>query len=293
MDAWMTALRIVLFIVLAPFVGGLLAGFDRKVTARFQGRQGPPFLQPFYDLAKLFNKQSLIVNKFQTFLIGGYVIFTVFTGCLFFAGGDLLLAFFAMTLGETFFLMAAFSANSPFSSMGVQREMVQTMCAEPMLLLAPIGFYRITGSFMVSDIVKTGTSLIAFLPGMFIGFLFILTIKLRKSPFDLSTSHHAHQEMVKGTTTDLTGNVYALVELSEWYEQVILMAYIALFIVNRNPWSILAAVVVCLACYFFEILVDNVFPRVKWDKMFRSAWLVTLIFGGVNLLAIVLLHMIH
>ena len=293
MEVWMTVLKVVLFIVLAPFAGGLLAGFDRKITARFQGRQGPPILQPFYDLAKLFNKQSLIVNKFQTFLNGGYVIFTVFTGCLFFAGGDLLLAFFAMTLGETFFLMAAFSANSPFSSMGVQREMVQTMCTEPMLLLAPIGFYRVTGSFMVGDIAATNMPLIVYLPGMFLGFLFILTIKLRKSPFDLSTSHHAHQEMVKGTTTDLTGNVYALIELSEWYEQVILLAYIALFIVNRNPWSILAAVAVCLLCYFFEILVDNVFPRVKWDKMFRSAWLVTLIFGGINLLAIMLVRFIH
>ena len=289
----MTALRVILFIILAPFVGGLLAGIDRKLSARFQGRQGPPLLQPFYDLAKLFNKQSLIVNKFQTFLIGGYVVFTVFTGCLFFAGGDLLLAFFAMTLGETFFLMAAFSANSPYSSMGVQREMVQTMCTEPMLLLAPIGFYRVTGSFMVGDIVNTNSPLIMYLPGMFLSFLFILTIKLRKSPFDLSTSHHAHQEMVKGTTTDLTGNIYALVELSEWYEQVLLMAYIALFIVNRNPWSILVAVVVCLVCYCFEILVDNVFPRVKWDKMFRSAWAVTLIFGGINLLALMFVRFIH
>lgn len=293
MAVWMTVLRVVLFIILAPFVGGLLAGIDRKLSARFQGRQGPPLLQPFYDLAKLFNKQSLIVNKFQTFLIGGYVVFTVFTGCLFFAGGDLLLAFFAMTLGETFFLMAAFSANSPYSSMGVQREMVQTMCTEPMLLLAPIGFYRVTGSFMVGNIVNRDTSLIMYLPGMFLGFLFILTIKLRKSPFDLSTSHHAHQEMVKGTTTDLTGNIYALVELSEWYEQVLLMAYIALFIVNSNPWSILVAVVVCLVCYCFEILVDNVFPRVKWDKMFRSAWLVTLIFGGINLLALMFVRFIH
>ena len=32
----------------------------------------------------------------------------------------------------------------------------------------------------------------------FVGFLYILTIKLRKSPFDLSYSHHAHQELVKG-----------------------------------------------------------------------------------------------
>lgn len=293
MEVWMTILKVVLFLVLAPFVGGLLSGLDRKITARLQGRQGPPLLQPFYDLAKLFNKQSLIVNKFQVFLIGGYVLFTVFTGCLFFAGGDLLLAFFALTLGETFFMMAAFSANSPFSSMGVQRELVQTMCTEPMILIATIGFYRVTGSFMVSDIVNTAMSPIAFLPGMFIGFLFILTIKLRKSPFDLSTSHHAHQEMVKGTTTDLTGNVYALIELSEWYEQVLLLAYIALFILNRNPWSILAAVVVCLLCYFLEILVDNVFPRVKWNAMFRSAWIVTLIFGGINLLATLFVNVIH
>jgi hypothetical protein len=36
-----------------------------------------------------------------------------------------------------------------------------------------------------------------------------------------------------------------------------------------------------------------VFPRVKWDKMFRSAWLVTLIFGGINLLAIMFVRFIH
>jgi ech hydrogenase subunit B len=177
--------------------------------------------------------------------------------------------------------------------MGVQREMLQAMCTEPMILIATIGFYRVTGSFMVSDIVSTDISPIAYLPGMFIGFLFILTIKLRKSPFDLSTSHHAHQEMVKGTTTDLTGNVYALIELSEWYEQVLLLAYIALFILNRNPWSILAAVVVCLLSFFLEILIDNVFPRVKWDAMFRSAWIVTLIFGGINLLATLFVNAIH
>jgi ech hydrogenase subunit B len=52
-------------------------------------------------------------------------------------------------------------------------------------------------------------------------------------------------------------------------------------------------VLVCLLCYFFEILVDNVFPRVKWDKMFRSAWLVTLVFGGVNLLVLLCVRLIH
>ena len=37
----------VLFILLAPLAGGLIAGIDRKVTARMQGRVGPPVLQSF------------------------------------------------------------------------------------------------------------------------------------------------------------------------------------------------------------------------------------------------------
>ena len=31
----------------APLLGGLLFGIDRKVTARLQGRKGPPIVQPF------------------------------------------------------------------------------------------------------------------------------------------------------------------------------------------------------------------------------------------------------
>ena len=43
----------VLYLILAPFAGALLAGIDRKITARMQGRQGPPLLQPLYDVSKL------------------------------------------------------------------------------------------------------------------------------------------------------------------------------------------------------------------------------------------------
>jgi formate hydrogenlyase subunit 4 len=41
------SLRVAAYIVLAPLVGGLLAGLDRKVTAWMQGRVGPPIVQPF------------------------------------------------------------------------------------------------------------------------------------------------------------------------------------------------------------------------------------------------------
>lgn len=33
----------IIAVIVAPFIGGLLAGIDRKVTARLQGRYGPRF----------------------------------------------------------------------------------------------------------------------------------------------------------------------------------------------------------------------------------------------------------
>ena len=49
---------IVAFLVLGPLVGGLLAGLDRKLSAKMQRRVGPPVLQPFYDVGKLFQKEK-------------------------------------------------------------------------------------------------------------------------------------------------------------------------------------------------------------------------------------------
>ena len=43
----MQAVGVVLYLALAPLAGALLDGVDRKLSARMQGRKGPPLLQPF------------------------------------------------------------------------------------------------------------------------------------------------------------------------------------------------------------------------------------------------------
>lgn len=285
-----SVVSVLLYLILGPVVGGLLAGFDRKITARMQGRRGPSLLQPFYDLYKLFNKQSVVVNNVQDFLVCGFLVFIAFTGCLFFAGGDLLLVFFALTLAGIFFIMSACSANSPYSSMGAQRELIQMMAYEPMVLLVAIGFYVVTGSFAVGDIIHAShVPAIVSMPGIYVGLMWVLVIKFRKSPFDLSTTHHAHQEMVKGLTTELSGNILALVELSHWYENVFLLGIVGLFFATADWWSGIVVVLTCIISYFVEILIDNTFPRVKWDAMLKTTWVVTLVAGVVNLLILSLI----
>lgn len=277
----------VLYIILAPIFGALLAGLDRKITARMQGRQGPPLLQPLYDVKKLLKKQTKVINRVQMLYLLTFLFFILVTGVLFFAGYDILFVLFTLTTANLFLVIAASSGHSPYAFMGAGRELVQMLVYEPMVLIAAIGLYVVTGSFKVSEIVvHNGLPAIIYLPGIFLGFIFILTIKLRKHPFDLSTSHHAHQEMVKGLTTEFNGKMFAIVEITHWYESIFLMGMLALFFLNNKWWSVILAFVFVAICYFVEILVDNTNARLKWKTMFDNTWIVTAVLGAINLIVI-------
>jgi formate hydrogenlyase subunit 4 len=274
--------RLLIYLVGAPFLGGLLAGVDRIVSARMQSRQGPPVWQPFYDVWKLWHKENIVVRRSQNYYVFFFLLFVIFTGALFFAGFDLLLMVFALTLAGIFFVLAAYKASSPYSFIGAERELIQMMAYEPMVLLTAVGMYLATGSFYVHDIAGRSTSLIWTLPGVFLGFLFILIIKFRKSPFDLSLSHHAHQELVRGITTEFSGGALALIEVAHWYENVLLLSWVYLFFTASPVLGVAAA----LAVFLFLILVDNTFARLKWQVALKSAWVVTLVLGFGNIVAL-------
>ncbi len=277
-----TGVLLAVYLLAAPLIGGLLAGLDRKISARMQSRWGPPVLQPFWDVLKLLRKENIVVRRSQNFYIYFFFVFVVFTGALFFTGGDLLLVIFALTLGEIFFILGAYKASSPYSFLGAERELIQIMSYEPMVLLAAMGMYMVTRSFSVSDIARFDRPLIGYIPGLFLGFVFILIFKFRKSPFDLASSHHAHQELVRGITTEFSGRTLALIEVSHWFENVTALGLAALFFAST---PILAACV-ALAVWFLMILVDNVFARVKWQLALASAWIAAATLGIGNILVV-------
>ncbi|MDR1322689.1 MAG: NADH-quinone oxidoreductase subunit H [Gracilibacteraceae bacterium] len=273
-----TVIGILIYLAAAPVVGGLLTGADRIVSARMQGRYGPPLLQPFYDVLKLWQKENIVVNRQQKVYILGFFVFVIITGCIMFGGGDLLLAVFALTLASVFLIVAAYSTFSPYAHIGAEREMIQMVSYEPMVILTVVGMYMATGSFSAADIARHDGMLFLHLPFIFLGFLFILTIKFRKSPFDISMSHHAHQEIVRGLTTEFSGRDLALIEIAHWYENVFLLGLIYLFFA---PVPVVA-VAVTLAAYFLEVFIDNNNARLKWQHALGSSWAVTLVLGVSN-----------
>ena len=250
------------FLIVAPFVGCILAGLDRKITAGMQGRVGPKLLQPWWDFRKLLAKEDATVNGAQDLYVWLYLIFIVLSGMVFFAGGNFLLCVFIQTLGALFFILAGYSSRSPYADLGAERETVQVMSYEPMVLLVAIGMFLATGSFYVA----------------------VLTIKLRKSPFDISMAQHAHQEIVRGIVTEFSGRTLALVELSHWYETILFLGWTGMFVIWAGGWvAAVVAIVVALVIWFFEIWIDNNFARFKWETMLKSAWWVALVAGTINI----------
>lgn len=278
-----TVIGTVLFALIAPVIGCLLAGLERIISARMQGRVGPKLLQPYWDVRKLLEKERVSVNTVEGTYIAAALFFALLAGGIFFSGGNLLLCVFVITLSSLFFIIAAYSTRSPYAEIGAARETVQVMSYEPMVLLMAVVFYQATGSFDVDATLSLRHPAICFGLGAFLGLAFILTIKLRKSPFDISDSgHHGHQDIVKGVTTEMSGPTLAKVEIMHWVEDVLFLGWVGMFFIWGGPVTILVAIVFALLMWFFEIWVDNNFARVKWQPMLKWAWLVALVAGGIN-----------
>jgi len=262
--------KIILAVVGAPILGGLLSGVDRKLTAKMQGRIGPPILQPFYDIFKLCEKKKMVVNQVQIVYVLSHLLFAVASLLMLVLQQDLLMLVFVLTFSTVALIVGAMSVRSPYSKIGAQREILQMLAYEPIFILMVVGFYLTTGSFMISSIFSHHQPMLFSVPLIFLSFLYVLTIKLRKSPFDFSTSHHGHQELIKGITTEFSGLQLAIIELTHWYDLVLLLGLVALF------WAIpiWVGILIALISYFMEILIDNICARLTWKWMLKATWTV-------------------
>jgi formate hydrogenlyase subunit 4 len=266
-------------VLLAPFIGGLLAGIDRIFTARLQGRIGPPLLQPFYDFFKLMGKEQIAASKMQLVWMYSYLMLMIACLVFLFLGQDILLLIFLLGFAGVCLALGGFSTKSPYSHFGANRELLQMLAYEPILILLALAVYVKNGTFMISKIWESQEPLLFSLWPIFIAFVVILTIKFRKSPFDISCSHHAHQEIVKGVITEYSGPYYALFLLAEWYETVLLLCLVGLF--WANPWWIGA--IMAVGIFLLEMIIDNIAARMTAGWMIKFSWVLGLVLCASNI----------
>jgi ech hydrogenase subunit B len=274
----------IIAIVIVPIIGGLLKGLDRKLSARMQSRIGPPVTQAFYDVLKLFSKQVMVAGKAQLVFACAYLILIVTAVVLFSLGQDLLMVLLVFFFGSLCLPLGALSVKSPFSQLGGHRELMQSLAYEPILLLAAVPIALKTGGFPISNVFSYGQPLLPSLWLTFMALLLALIILMRKSPFDLSSSEHAHQELVRGILTEYSGPYLAIIEIAHWFELVLVLGLLALFWASGNFWWL--SIFIALAGWFMILLVDNISARLNWSRMVGTAWGIGVVLIALNIVFI-------
>lgn len=201
-----TILHNIVHIMLALTLPPLLFGVITKTKALFAGRVGPPLLQPYYDLFKLFRKGSVFSTTTTWVFLAGPVIGLVTaamamllvplansTAPVSFAG-DLILLAYLLGLGRFFTASAALDTGSAFEGMGAAREVTFACLAEPALFLGLLVLARLSGSLQLAGMLgaslgshwpTAGASLALVLLSWFI----VLLAENSRIPFDDPNTH--------------------------------------------------------------------------------------------------------
>jgi formate hydrogenlyase subunit 4 len=236
------AINVVLALGLAPLFEGIL----RKITARIQSRQGPPLLQPYFDLLKLLGKEDIESGhspRMQRFaaLLSLATVLTVAVqvpmGGQAPLGGqsDVILLIYLLTLSGISTLLAALAAGSTYSLIGMSREMMAMMTLEPLLAVAIVIGAVHTGTLRLNQVLNGSvyTSGVFPVAGLIILgiILFALQAFVGRMPFDTA---EAETEIMEGPMIEYSGPKLALFKYAR---MVKLFVYTALFVALFIPWG--------------------------------------------------------
>jgi len=205
-----TIIHNTIHILLAFTLPPLLLGVIAKTKALFAGRVGPPLLQPYYDLLKLFRKGSVYSTTTTWVFRAGPVVGLVTAALAVLLipladsqapisfTGDLILLAYLFALGRFFTTAAALDTGSPFEGMGAAREVTFACLAEPALFLGFLVLARLSGSLQLGVMLghslgpnreTAGVSAGAALALVVLSWFIVLLAENSRIPFDDPNTH--------------------------------------------------------------------------------------------------------
>jgi NADH-quinone oxidoreductase subunit H len=199
---------------------------DRRVSARLQGRVGPPWFQPLADWIKLLAKEDILpvgVRERACAALPIVSLAAVLTASLYIpvAGravrsfeGDLIVVLFLLSIPPLTYFLAGWMSVGIYSAIGGSRSLLQYFSYEVPFLMALSGPAILGGSWSISRIVDWQAQAIWMALLQPLGFVLAivgLIGKLKRVPLDIPK---AKSEIVAGPLTEFSGRKLALWNLS-------------------------------------------------------------------------------
>ena len=221
----------------------LLKAVIKKMKARLQNRQGPPLLQTYYDLQKLFTKEVVRSETSTWIYVAGPRVYfaaavaatslvpVLYAAAPLESAGGILLLVGALALGRFALATAALDTGSPFGGMGSSRDMTIAALAEPALMLGLFASALAAGSMnlgvLVRTLVQQGVGLHPSDILAFAGLFIIVIAETGRIPVDNPATHLELTMIHEAMVLEYSGPDLALVE---WASAVKELLYLTLLV---------------------------------------------------------------
>jgi NADH-quinone oxidoreductase subunit H len=284
-DVWRYALAL---LVWPGLIGGALLSWlflwiGRRLTARMQGRQGPPFYQPFYDFVKLLGKVALTPSGMGRALFYGLPVAAVVSlvAALMIipapgnpAGqgfsGDLIVLLYLLEMPALIDVLAGYGSRSLYGQVSAAREAVLSLGYNLPFLAALIALAIQAHSFSLSQVAALPFSGVQVLAAL--AFLLAIPARLRTTPFSIP---NAEQEIVAGAHTEYNAAPLGLFELAHGLELVTLAGLFAVLFVPKAGSGWLNLALYLLASLILVALTSalaSATARIEINQAFKFYW---------------------
>lgn len=275
MNFLLIILNVLIFLLAAP----LFEGVVRKITAKVQSRQGPPVIQPYYDLLKLLGKENITAGNWAFRFAPVMALSSILAAIAFLPFGhrataltgyaDIITVIYLLTFGGVAVLLGALSSRNIYAAIGASREMVTIIMVEPVLAMTFIlGAVRVKSLSLDLTIFHVSEQgyMVSVVIMLFL-FLAALQAFVGRQPFDLA---EAETEIVEGPFIEYSGPNLAMFKLYMMLKQ---MFYAALFVGVFIPFNFgiypLDAglqIIEILLVYVLIALIGSTNPRLRIDQ---------------------------
>lgn len=284
-DFWRYLAAILIWpgIVCAAPLGWFMLWYIRKLTARLQGRKGPPFFQPFFDFMKLLGKQAVVPNGvnaglFHTLPLIALAAVTAALAIVPVPGnpipalpGDLVLLLYLLEVPVLCEVLAGYVTRSVYGQISAMREAILSLGYNLPFLASVIAMAQYAGSFNLHVLQDMPYGPVHILAAA--GFLMALPARLKTNPFSIPNAEH---EIVADAHIEYNATPLALFKLSHALEIVLLTELFSILFIPRLPWPAATAalyLVVALVVLGLLTALATTTARVRVTQAFRFYWL--------------------
>ncbi|XHH09691.1 MAG: respiratory chain complex I subunit 1 family protein [Candidatus Bathyarchaeia archaeon] len=258
-------------------VSPLFISLIKKVKAAAQRRKGPPLLQTYYNLAKLFKKETIysqnsswIMKATPLINIAALITASFFVPMLFIPQptdliGNIILFIYLLALAKFFMALSGLDTGSTFGGMGSSREMAMSALIEPItiIIFAALAIMFKTTSIpeMFRGALNANVLVDPVLILSAISIFIIIIVESSRVPVDNPETHLELTMIHEAMILEQSGKNLALMELSSAMKQMLLMA---LLINTLVPWGLTVdfsagAILFALAAFLVKAVILAVF----------------------------------